>query len=217
MIIVRHSKSPKFGYLLKLMGTEHFARSIRYVIGGIAMLNRFILSNLHSSLVLLTASSAISCLALPNAIRAQDTDGAGAVISGKASVQDVGLPIYPGSKPHKDKDDDSTAANLGLWGGGSGFKLVVLKMESGDSPEKIIGFYKRALSKYGPVLDCSNPTSDKSSKDDSKTLTCGGDKADKGGYLFKSGTKERQHMVEIRPSGQGTLYTLLNLGAWSAK
>lgn len=183
------------------------------------MLRRFTTSKLQYSVAFLLASVAISSLAMPTLLNAQDNDGAGAVISGKASAQEVGLPIYPGSKPHKDKDDDSSAANLGLWGGGSGFKLVLLKMESGDSPAKIIGFYKKALSQYGPVLDCSNPAPDSgnSSKDESPTLTCGTDKAERGGYLFKSGTKERQHMVAIQPDGQGTLYTLLNVGAWSAK
>ncbi len=183
------------------------------------MLHRLTPSNLQYSAAFMLASVAISSLAMPTRVNSQNNDGAGAVISGKASAQEVGLPIYPGSRPHKDIDDDSSAANLGLWGGGSGFKLVLLKMESGDSPAKIIGFYKKALSKYGPVLDCSNPTPDSgnSSKDNSPTLTCGTDKAEKGGYLFKSGTKERQHIVAIQPNAQGTLYTLLNEGAWSAK
>jgi hypothetical protein len=163
-------------------------------------------------------------LALPIHCRAQDqeNDGAGAVISGKATAKDIGLPLYPGSKPHKDKDDDSAGANLGLWGGGSGFKLVVLKMESADSPEKVAAFYKKALSKYGPVLDCSHPPAspEKTPKDDSstKTLTCGDDKPDKGGYLFKAGTTEKHRLVAIQPDGRGsTLYQLVNLGAWSTK
>ena len=78
---------------------------------------------------------------------AQDKDGAGVVVSASASAKDIGLPIYPGSKPHKDKDNDSEAANLGLWGGGSGFKLAVIKMESSDPQEKVAAFYKKALSK----------------------------------------------------------------------
>jgi hypothetical protein len=64
----------------------------------------------------------------------------------------------PAPKPQKDKNPDSTGANLGLWGGGSGFKLVVLKLESVDSAEKLVPFYKKVLSKYGAVLDCSGPS-----------------------------------------------------------
>ncbi len=153
-------------------------------------------------------------------VAAQDKDGAGAIISPTASAKDVGLPLYPGSKPYKDKDENSSAANLGLWGGGSGFKLIVIKMESTDSPEKVATFYKKALSKYGPVLDCSHPSasSAKPSKDDSSnTLTCDDDKPEKGGYVFKSGTKEKQHLVAIQPSSQGSIYQLLNIGAWGSK
>jgi hypothetical protein len=151
---------------------------------------------------------------------AQEHDGAGAVIIAQASAKDVGLPIYPNSKPYKDKDNDSAGANLGLWGGGAGLKLAVLKMESSDTPERIAAFYKKALSKYGPVLDCSNPPfagANTDKNDSSKTLTCEDAKAEKGGYVFKAGTKEKHHLVAIQPNGAGTLYQLLNIGSWGAK
>ena len=146
----------------------------------------------------------------------QQEKGAGVVLSGDASAKDVGLPLYPGSRRHKDKEDDSPAANVGLWGGGSGFKLVVLKMESDDSPEKVADFYKKALAKYGKVLDCSHPApSDaNSSKSDSKSLTCGDDKPEKGGVLFKAGTKEKQHLAAVQPNGSGSLYQLVYVADW---
>jgi len=67
--------------------------------------------------------------------------GFGAIVSDKASAEDVGLPLYPGSKPHKDKSNDSQAARLGLWGDSAGFKLALVKMDSGsvlqESPVEI--------------------------------------------------------------------------------
>jgi hypothetical protein len=156
-------------------------------------------------------------LLCPASAVAQDKEGAGVVVSGKASAKDIGLPIYPGSKPHKDKDDDSGGANLGLWGGGAGFKLAVLKMESNDSAEKVAAFYRKALSKYGDVLDCSNPPKAKETVekgDTSKGLTCGDDKPEEGGLLYKAGTKDKQHIVGIQPDGTGTVYQLVNVGAW---
>lgn len=183
------------------------------------MFNRLTGSDFGKALAFLSGLVAFSSLFYARA-QDQDKNSAGAVISGKVSAKDVGLPIYPGSKPHKDKDHDSTGANLGLWGGGSGFKLVVLKMESGDSPDKLVPFYKKALSKYGAVLDCSGSSanSEKAPSDDSsKTLTCGDDKPDKGGYLFKAGTKENSHLVAISANGKGSLYQLLHEGAWGTK
>jgi hypothetical protein len=69
-----------------------------------------------------------------------EKEGAGIIISGKASSSDVGLPLYPGSTSPKDESSDSQAARLGLWGGGSGFRLAVVKMDSVDSPERVAAF-----------------------------------------------------------------------------
>lgn len=179
------------------------------------MLNFFTSRISMGSLVILIATITLTF----QSVVAQEKDGAGAVVSGKASAKDVGLPIYPDSKPHKDNNGDSDAANLGLWGGGAGFKLAVLKMETSDSPEKVAAFYKKALAKYGKVLDCSNPSpASTTSKDDSSNaLTCGDDKPEKGGLLFKAGTKDKQHIVGIQPNGQGSLYQLVSVGSWGNK
>jgi hypothetical protein len=168
---------------------------------------------------LFVAAMTLGLCAAPRAA-AQKQDGAGAVISGEASAKDVGLPLYPGSKRHKNKDEDSPAANLGLWGGGSGFKLMVLQMASADSPDKVANFYKKALAKYGTVLDCSHPAAspDNSRKGDSSkndsSLTCGDDQPDKGEQLFKAGTKQFQHIVAIQPNGSGSLFQILYISAW---
>jgi hypothetical protein len=147
---------------------------------------------------------------------AQDAgqDSAGIVVSGKATARDVGLPFYPGAKPYKDNKDDSDAARLGLWGGSYGFKLVVVKMESSDAPGKIAAFYRKALAKYGPVLDCTNGGGPASGGDESsKALTCDGDKSDKGEMLFKAGTKKSQHIVGVEPHGEGATFDLVYVEA----
>ena len=58
-------------------------------------------------------------------VQGPETD-AGLIVSARATAKEVGLPIYPGSRPYKEqgKDDDSPAAKLGLWGNSFGFKLV---------------------------------------------------------------------------------------------
>jgi hypothetical protein len=152
--------------------------------------------------------SAFSGFAIQSAV-AQDSDGAGIVVSGKATSADVGLPIYPGAKPYKESDKDSEAARVGLWGGGFGFKLAVMQLESNDAPAKIADFYRKALAKYGDVLDC---TYGGAKQDESaKALTCGDDKPDNGGMLFKAGTKKQQHIVGLDPKGSGTKLSLIYL------
>ena len=146
----------------------------------------------------------------------QDKDGAGVTFSRQASSKEVGLPVYPGAKPHKDEKDDSPSVQMGLWGSTFGFKLAVMKMESNDGPQKIAEFYKKALAKYGTVLDCSEPTKNDTAHDSSKSsnkLECGDDKPEKGGLLFKAGTKEKQHLVAIQANGQGSVFQLVYVEA----
>ncbi len=146
----------------------------------------------------------------------QDKDGAGVTFSKQATPKEVGLPAYPGAKPHKDEKDDSPSVQMGIWGSTFGFKLAVVKMESNDAPEKIAEFYKKALAKYGTVLNCSDPSQKASAKDkagSSNRLECEDDKPEKGGLLFKAGTKEKQHLVAIQPNGQGSLFQLVYVEA----
>jgi len=146
--------------------------------------------------------------------KAQEEGGSGVVVSGKATPEDVGLPFYPGAKPSKDNKDDSNAVRMGMWKDGNGFKLVVVKMESDDPPAKVAAFYKKALAKYGKVLDCTNGAPADAAKDESsKALTCGDDKPEKGGMLFKAGTDKKQHIVGVQPNGKGTIFQLVYV--WS--
>jgi hypothetical protein len=145
-------------------------------------------------------------------VQGPDTD-AGLIVSARATAKEVGLPIYPGSTPYKelDKDGDSSAAKLGLWGSSFGFKLVVLKMESKDTPRKLAEYYQKALAKYGTVLDCTNAQPQQAK--DEKKLTCGDDKPEAGGMLFKAGTSEKQHIVAVQPKGNGAEFKLLYVEA----
>jgi hypothetical protein len=148
----------------------------------------------------------------------QDKDGAGVVFSKQATSKEVGLPVYPGAKAHKDEKDDSPSIQMGLWGSTFGFKLAVMKMESNDAPERIAEFYKKALAKYGTVLNCSDPSNKAGAKDkggSSNKVECDDDKPEKGGLVFKAGTKEKQHVVGIQPNGQGSLFQLVYVEAHS--
>ena len=167
------------------------------------------------SAALLVVVSWVGAVGVPSA-QAQEKDRAGLIVSGSASAKEVGLPIYPGAKPHRDKDNDSPAAQIGMWGSSFGFKLALVKMESGDAPDKIAEFYRKALAKYGRVLNCPGASTESSGKDksgSSNSLDCGDDKPDPGGMLFKAGTKEKQHIVGIKPNGQGSLFQLVYLEA----
>ncbi|MCV2358447.1 hypothetical protein LNV08_05610 [Paucibacter sp. TC2R-5] len=80
---------------------------------------------------------------------------AGINVKEQARLQDIGLPAYPGAVAQQDDKDDKPGVTVGLSLGPFGFKLLVSKFSSGDSIDSISAFYREALSKHGPVLDCS--------------------------------------------------------------
>jgi len=140
----------------------------------------------------------------------------GFIASKKASAEEVGLPLYPGARPHQDKSDDSPAFQLGLWGNAWGFKLVVLKLESNAAPEKVAAFYHKALAKYGRVLNCADSTkaaSEQQKRDSPNELNCHEDHPESGETVLKAGTKEKQHIVGIKPEGGLSVFQLVYVEA----
>lgn len=132
----------------------------------------------------------------------------------KAQPKDVGLAVYPNAREHK--EDDSSKANLAFSGTNFGFKLVVLKYESVDAPAKVAMFYRKELAKYGKVLDCSDPKNAKSESSDNG-LSCKDEHPDDGSIVLKAGTKERQHLVGIKPEGGQSVFSLIYLESRDSK
>ena len=126
----------------------------------------------------------------------------------------MGLPAYPGSKPYKEPDDSSSAANLGLNTPLFGFKVVALKLQVAAAPDQVAAFYRQALSKYGEVLDCSHggDTRRKSKADteDDDELTCDADDAEDD-LVYKVGTEKNQRIVAIKQQGKGTQFNLVHV------
>jgi hypothetical protein len=153
---------------------------------------------------------ATQCLIAQDKKQQDSNNSVGFILSGDATEKDLGLPIYPGARHHKDDSQESPGLTMGLWGGSSGFKLVLLKLESDDAPEKIAAYYRKALGKYGQVLDCrkGSANSDKSGEK-STELSCDADEPEGGGLTLKAGTKEKQHLVGIQPNGKHSLFQLV--------
>lgn len=130
-----------------------------------------------------------------------------------ASSSDAGLAVYPGSKLKPKTGGDDSSANVNLSAFGFGLKVVVLKYQNDDPPEKIAKFYQGELKKYGGVLECH--TSHRGdydgagmNRDSSGQLKCTGDNT--GNIVeLKAGTEGNQHIVAIEPNSKGTDFTLV--------
>jgi hypothetical protein len=72
-----------------------------------------------------------------------------------ATATEIGLPVYPGAKLYKDADNDS-AVDLGFSFGDFRFTVMAANYITSDSPEQILAFYRKPLSRYGEVLECSH-------------------------------------------------------------
>lgn len=131
-----------------------------------------------------------------------------------ATPADVGLPTYPGAKVFKNADESSSAANIGLSNPLFGFKVVAMKLETRDEPQKVAAFYRRALAKYGNVLECDDAAVRKATSQsggDGDALACESGESDEHSVVYKVGTKENQRIVAIKPQGSGTQFDLVHL------
>jgi hypothetical protein len=132
-------------------------------------------------------------------------------VAADADVRDIGLPVYPGARPKEKHDDDGdqTNAHINISTNLFGIKVVAVEFLSPDPSEKLVGYYKDQLKKYGNVLECHTNESHTGTNlngadtsGDSKKLKCEGDQNGKTVEL-KVGTEQNQHIVSIKPGDDG--------------
>jgi hypothetical protein len=133
-------------------------------------------------------------------------------VSKGANPEDVGIPIYPGSRLKMKDSGDDKSANVNISGFGFGLKVVALEYESNDAPTKVVAYYKDQLKKYGNVLVCHthhlDVNADMKDRDHgSHELTC--EDPNGSNIELKVGTKENQHIVAVEPEGNGSSFSLV--------
>jgi hypothetical protein len=164
-----------------------------------------------------------------------ETPVGGIHVSQGADVRDVGLSVYPGARPKpKDDSDEEKSANVNIFSGSFGLKVVAIEFLSDDSPDKVLAYYTNELKKkYGKVLQCAGSDtsadlhfgkSDDDKDSDSSELTCGDGKGSHaqikidgkgkdsdvhGGIELKAGTKSNQRIVSVKPGTKGTDFALV--------
>jgi len=143
----------------------------------------------------------------------------------ETSAADLGLPVYPGADIVKDKDNDKSAdihMGFGEWE----LRVKVVNYSAPDSQDKVVAFYKKALTRYGDVIACQGNTPVGTPTVTSEGLTCADDKGntntvqiDRGDYgtgkdsfELKAGSKRHQHIVGFESSAPGhTRFALVAL------
>jgi len=129
-------------------------------------------------------------------------------IGDDADAKKIGVPLYPGARL-KTEDPNSSQANLSLLTEAFGMKLIVAKYVTGDSPAKVLDFYRDKLKKYGKVLECHSQKhggdvdvhDDDKDSGKSKELKCDGNSGPV--TELKVGTEDNQRVVAVEP-GDGS-------------
>jgi len=124
--------------------------------------------------------------------------------------RDVGLAIYPKArlKPSEDSGDDKSA-NVNISTPFFGLKIIALKYESDDPPATVVDFYRKDMARYGKVAECKGGDY-AHHEDHGMTLTLDCDQqGDKRGVELKAGEGSSQHIVGVKPRGDGSEFGLV--------
>ncbi len=145
--------------------------------------------------------------------------GSLSVHEGNTDVKDTGLALYPGAQPKKDSGDDHHNANVNISSSLFGLKVVAMKFQTDDSPDKVLAFYRKEMGKYGKVVDCNgsfNMNFHHHNKD--AEVTCDGhDSGHEYKEELKVGTENNQRVMAIKPNGNGAEFALVYVRAWEHK
>jgi hypothetical protein len=190
--------------------------------GGGIMLRRLDLRVVLSGLVLAVAVAGCSIHASKDN-NGQDKDvdiktplGSISVHKGEGDAKETGLALYPGAQLSKDHGDGGGSANVNISSSLFGLKVAAGKYHSDDSPDKVLGFYRKEMAKYGKVVDCTGGFAMTfHHHDQDSQVSC--DDHDNSGHDYreelKVGTQNNQRIVAVRPSGSGSEFALVYVRA----
>ena len=146
--------------------------------------------------------------------------GSISVHKGATDAKEAGLSPYPGAQLQQDFDDHDGGANVNISSPFFGLKVVALKFQSDDAPEKVLAFYRKDMAKYGNVVDCKGGfTMAFHRHDKDSQVTCEDHNGSDGRYReeLKVGTENNQRIVAIKPNGSGTQFAMVYVRASDEK
>ncbi|MDQ2833240.1 MAG: hypothetical protein M3Y50_05715 [Acidobacteriota bacterium] len=133
-------------------------------------------------------------------------------------MEGLGLPLYPGAELMKKKDKDDGAADVNLSFGKFQLRVKAASYRTPDAPDKVTAFYRKALGRFGDVIECQDHHPVGTPARTAEGLTCEDHDdhvhrtgADTSKMELKAGSKQHQHIVAIDPEGSGTKMGLVAL------
>ncbi len=151
------------------------------------------------------------------------------VRSKDVDVSSLGLPQYPGSHIlTKDQDNGNDGqVDLHMGFGPWQMRVKVVSLGTPDSPDKVLAFYRKALGKYGDVVECDGKKAVGTPTVTKEGLGCdehssgahtnwnskgSGVNINSDDHELKAGSQHRQHIVGFKKSDSGeTKFALISL------
>lgn len=118
---------------------------------------------------------------------------------------DTGLPVYPGAEPMLDKDNDRESADVKIGTSFFAIKVAAAKYSSADAPQKILDFYRDKLAAFGTVTECKGEVD---FEDDAGPPVCD-EKPASDEIQLVTGTENNQHIVSVKPRGEGSEFAVV--------
>lgn len=129
-------------------------------------------------------------------------------VTNDAIPSDVGVAVYPGSRPLEDSDD-TDRANVSLRSPLVDLRVAALKFVSDDEPEAIADFYRRELSSYGRVTSCRGEID----FDNDDSPRCRDRRRRSGQLQVGVGTKGNFRLASVKPRGTGSEFAVVYVRA----
>jgi hypothetical protein len=140
------------------------------------------------------------------------------VRAGDTSAADVGLPAYPGAQIVPDKDGDKSADvhfGFGEWQ----FRVKAVHYETSDPQDRVVAFYRKAMGRYGDVIECHGDQPAGSPAMTREGLSCSDDKGnshvhvdDDSSLSLRAGSRHHQHIFALdKNHGAETRFSLVEL------
>jgi hypothetical protein len=119
---------------------------------------------------------------------------------------DTGLPVYPGAQLSRRRAaGDSEQANVAIGTPWFGLRVTAAEYESGDSPERILDFYRDGLQTFGAVTECRGNVDFRNGHPECRPQPGSDD------VQFVVGTEKRHRIVSVTPRGRGTEIALVSI------
>jgi hypothetical protein len=119
---------------------------------------------------------------------------------------DTGLPVYPGAILSRDQaDGNPEGATVSIGTRWFGLHVAAAEYQSGETPERILDFYRGRMRAFGDVTECRGEVDFKNGRPECRSKPRSSD------VQLLAGTEQRHRIVSVKPRGDGTEFALVSI------